>query len=711
MKKILLWIPFLFFCVQLNAQKRLSLEQSVFTRDLQPENYTQFQWLGNSSFAFSRNGMDLNFAYLEKNKLHLSPRVLSIAQINQNLDGNTAQLAFLPTMKFKNGFFFFENDFSVWKADTLGNLKKINDWDKEGQFSEVSPAFDAAYVKNFDIYVKTVSGKTVRVTQDGEKHVVYGQTVHRSEFGIHKGFFWSEDGSKLAFYRMDERPVKDYPLVNYTEKPAALEIVKYPMAGEKSHHVTVGVFDLKSEKTVFLKTGEPAEQYLTNITWSPDAKKIYIAVLNREQNHLKLKRFNAETGEEEKILFEEKHEKYVEPENGLFFVPNGGGNFVWQSERDGFNHLYLYDSEGKLLKQLTKGNELVTELVGFDEKGEKIFFRHIGKRAIERHYSSVEIKTGTVRPLTHEAGTHFVYFSPDGKYMIDSYSSVSVPRKINIKSISEKQVATVETLLTAKNPLEGYNIPSMEIGTLKSEDGNELFYRIFKPADFDPGKKYPVMIYVYGGPHAQMITDTWRGGADYFSQYVAQEGFIVFTLDNRGSADRGLAFEQATFRQLGQAEMRDQMLGVELLKSFEFTDKNRIAVYGWSFGGFMATNLKLSYPDVFKVAVAGGPVMDWRYYEIMYTERYMDTPQDNPEGFEMTSLLNKVESLSGRLLLIHGQKDDVVVPQHSYMFMQMCIEKGKLVDTFFYPTHPHNVRGKDRVHLNKMIFDYILRGL
>jgi dipeptidyl-peptidase-4 len=364
-----------------------------------------------------------------------------------------------------------------------------------------------------------------------------------------------------------------------------------------------------------------------------------------------------------------------------------------------------------LLKQLTKGSELVTEITGFDEKAENVFFRHIGKRAVERHYSVVNLKTGKLSLLTQEAGTHTAVFSPDGQFFYDNFTSLSVPRTISLKKITEKNISEVQTFLTADNPLKDYSAPNIEVGTLKAEDGTELFYRLIKPADFDAGKKYPVMVYVYGGPHAQMITDTWRGGADYFSQYVAQEGFIVFTLDNRGSADRGLAFEQATFRQLGQNEMKDQLKGVEFLKSLPYVNADKMAVYGWSFGGFMTTSLMLHYPGIFKTAVAGGPVMDWSLYEIMYTERYMDTPKENAEGYEKTSLFNKVDNLHGRLLLIHGQKDDVVVPQHTLLFMQKCIEKGKLLDTFFYPTHPHNVRGKDRIHLNKIIFDYLKRGL
>ena len=280
-----------------------------------------------------------------------------------------------------------------------------------------------------------------------------------------------------------------------------------------------------------------------------------------------------------------------------------------------------------------------------------------------------------------------------------------------IKFVGDKKQTIVGKLLQADNPLEKFDVPQIEIGTLKAKDGNEMFYRLIKPKDFDPKKKYPVLVYVYGGSHAQLVTETWRGGADYFLQYVAQEGFIVFTLDNRGSANRGTAFEQVTHRKLGEKEIEDQLLGVEFLKSLPYTNMEKAAIYGWSFGGFMTTTMMLTNPSIFKVAIAGGPVMDWRLYEIMYTERYMDSPQENLDGFEKTSLLNKVDNLQGRLLLIHGQKDDVVVPQHTFQFMQKCIEKGKLVDSFFYPTHPHNVRGKDRIHLNKLIFDYIKRGL
>lgn len=555
------------------------------------------------------------------------------------------------------------------------------------------------------------------VTHETADGIVCGQAVHQREFGINKGTFWSPQGSALAFYRMDESMVTDYPLVNIDARAAKAEPYKYPMAGMKSHEVTVGVYNLQSGQTVWLQTGTPKEKYLTNISWSPDEKSIYIAELNRDQNEMHLIRYSALTGKKEAELFTETDEQYVEPQHPLLFLPNDPDKFIWQSERDGYNHLYLYDTSGKLLKQLTKGEWVVMNVEGFDAKGENLFISSTQPHPLSSfsygtplniHAWKVNIKKGSSLCMswsTRLQGVHNVQLSASGKYLLDSYSAPSIPREIAV--IETKKGEVLQTLLTAKNPYEGYAMPEIETGTIKAADGvTDLNYRLVKPVGLDTNQKYPTIVYVYGGPHAQLVSGGFNNGAGGWDIYMAQRGYVLFTLDSRGSANRGHAFESVIHRNLGVNEMADQVKGVDFLTSLPYVDAARIGVHGWSYGGFMTTNLMLSYPEIFKVGVGGGPVIDWSNYEIMYGERYMDRPQDNPEGYKNANLKLKAANLKGHLLLIHGDIDPVVVWQHSLGFLKACVDADTYPDYFVYPRHEHNVIGKDRPHLHEKITRY-----
>jgi dipeptidyl-peptidase-4 len=496
--------------------------------------------------------------------------------------------------------------------------------------------------------------------------------------------------------------VDDYPLVNTNARIAELKNEKYPMAGLASHQVTLGIYNLEYKKVIYVKTGEPAEQYLTSVTWSPDAKHIFIGVLNREQNHLKMNQYNAETGEFVKTLFEEKHSRYVEPSDPLYFLPNSNTQFIWVSQKSGWKHLHLYDINGKELKQITQGNWVVKSFEGFDNLGKTAFFTSNKDEITGNKFYSVDLKSGKITTISQEAGTHSVKPSYDGRYFLDRYSNLTLPAAVSLKDAKGTEKAV---LLKDTTTLAEYNLPETSIGTLKNSNGDDLYYRLIKPIDFDPNKKYPVFLYVYGGPHSQMVTNSWLSGG-HFLHYMAQKGYVVFTLDNRGTAHRGFEFESTIHRRLGTVEVEDQMVGVKYLKSLPYVDTNRFSVDGWSYGGFMTISLKLQHPEVFKTATAGGPVIDWKYYEVMYGERYMDTPEENAEGYKKSSLLNQVEKLDGHLLIIHGAIDPTVVWQNSLQFLTEAIKAGKQVDYFVYPRHEHNVRGIDRVHLWKKIEEY-----
>lgn len=541
---------------------------------------------------------------------------------------------------------------------------------------------------------------------DESEGIVCGQSVHRNEFGISKGTFWSPKGNLLAFYRMDESMVTQYPLVDITQRIAEVNNIRYPMAGMTSHLVTIGIHNPSNGKTLYLKAGDPTDRYFTNISWAPDEKSLYLIELNRDQNHAKLCQYNAETGELMATLFEETHPKYVEPQQPIVFLPWDATKFIYQSQRDGFNHLYLYDTTGKLIRQLTEGKWLVSDILGFNEKKKEVLFS--ANDATGRNNFSVNIRTGE-RSLpfsmyTTTEGVHNAIASNSGRYVIDNYSTPTLPRKIDI---IDTQTGKSVNLLTAANPFLGFKMPVIETGTIKAADGvTDIYYRLIKPADMDPNKKYPAIVYVYGGPHAQMVTGGWQNGARGWDIYMANKGYIMFTIDNRGSSNRGLEFENVTFRHLGIEEGKDQVKGVEYLQSLPYVDGNRIGVHGWSFGGHMTTALLLRYPEIFKVGVAGGPVIDWAYYEIMYGERYMDTPQSNPEDYEQCNLKNLAGNLKGHLLIIHDDHDDTCVPQHTLSFMKACIDARTYPDLFIYPGHKHNVMGRDRIHLHEKITRY-----
>ena len=576
-------------------------------------------------------------------------------------------------------------------------------------------------IKDGNLYI---DGKLVE-RGDGY-NVVLGESVHRNEFGIDGGLFWSPNASRLAFYRMDQSMVEDYPIVNTKAREAEVRNIKYPMAGMKSHEVTVGVWDCASQKLVYLNTARDTsvherEMYLTNIAWSPDEKYVFIAKVNREQNHMWLEQYDAATGDFVKALFEETNPRYVEPCEPMIFTPKGD-QFLWYSMRDGYKHLYLYNMDGTLVKQVTKGEYEVEGFIQFDKKGENIFIYANKDNMAGRDAYRVSLKNGMMWRLTIADGTHSVVINEAGDCYVDVYSSVTVPARAMWNSVKygkngqfSKHLA--HELYVSENPLKDYAMPEVKLGTIKAADGKtDLYYRLITPPGVDPNtikqssnqaiKQYPTLVYVYGGPHSQLVTDSWLGGGNLYFMFLAQQGYVVFTVDNRGTDNRGFEFESCTHRHLGEIEMADQMEGVKFLKSLPYVDENRMGVEGWSFGGFMTITMKLAHPEVFKVGCAGGPVIDWKWYEIMYGERYMDMPQENPEGYEANCLLNKAKDLEGRLLVIHGAEDNTVVWQHSLEFIERCINNYKQVDYFVYPHHEHNVLGRERLHLYQKMFRY-----
>ena len=588
----------------------------------------------------------------------------------------------------------FKDKKVVWQDSISG--QEANDWNPRSRAT--------AFVANHQLFVVDGQGNKRQLTTDGSREVVYGQSVHRNEFGIEKGTFWSPDGQHLAFYRMDQSMVADYPQVDIGPRITAYEPDKYPMAGETSHKVTVGVYDLQTEKIIYLQTGDPTDRYFTNIAWSPDAKTIYMFELNRDQNDCRLISYDASTGAKVAELYRETSDKYVEPLHPIQFLPWDATKFILQSQRDGYNHLYIYNVKGELVKQLTSGRFVVQEVLGFNEKQKSILFTSNEVHPLQRNTYSVNTATGKRTLLDNGKGSHTAVLSKSGQWFYDKYSEPDIPRNIDLVEVKSGKV---QRLLTAEDPWKDYKQPLFECGSIKAADGKtDLYYRMVKPHDFDATKKYPTVVYVYGGPHAHNVEASWHWHSRSWETYMAQKGYILFILDNRGSESRGRDFEQATFRQLGQIEMQDQMKGVDYLRTLPYVDMNRLGVHGWSFGGFMTITLMLNHPDVFKVGVAGGPVIDWKWYEVMYGERYMDTPQTNPEGYAKSSLIAKAKNLKGKLQIITGYNDNTVVPQHCLSFLDACIKASTQPDFFAYPGEEHNMRGHASVHLHERITQY-----
>ena len=590
----------------------------------------------------------------------------------------------------------FETKNIVWQDSISG--QEANDW------NSVSRA--TAYVEDNQLYVVDGEGKKHQLSADGSREIVYGQSVHRNEFGIRKGTFWSPKGNRLAFYRMDQSMVTDYPQVDIFPRSATYEPDKYPMAGMTSHKVTVGIYDVKADKTIYLHAGDPTDRYFTNIAWSPDEKTIYMFELNRKQNDCRLVSYDAESGEKIAELYHETSDKYVEPQNPILFLPWDETKFIMQSQKDGYNHLYLFDVSGKELKQITSGKWVVLNVVGFNTKTKSILILSNETHPMNSNLYTVNIKNGKRRLMGKGIGVaQSAQPSTSGQMVALKLSSYNHPRFIDI--INTNSMGKVTELLDAEDPWKEYQQPIYESGSIKAADGTtDLYFRMVKPHNFDPNKKYPTIVYVYGGPHAHNVDASWHYASRSWETYMAQKGYIVFILDNRGSENRGRDFEQATFHQLGQIEMQDQMTGVEYLKKQPYVDMNRLGVHGWSFGGFMTISLMTNYPDIFKVGVAGGPVIDWKWYEVMYGERYMGTPQDNPDGYAKTSLIDKAKNLKGKLQIITGYNDNTVVPQHCLSFLDACIKAGTQPDFFTYPGEEHNMRGHASVHLHERITQY-----
>ena len=704
-KNILIFGAILISNGLLAQQKELTLKDAVMGqyRLFGPDRIYGFQWIPSTDTYsyFSKNYQTLYKSSIKSTK---EQEWFTLQTVNAIMG---SELTSFFGLEWKNTTEFFINDGTKFylfnTASATGKLiHGLDETSENALFHKASG--NIAFTKENNVYLNTLEGLKLIVTDNSDKNVVSGAAIARSEFGITGGLFWSPNGQHLAFYQKDETKVHNYPLVDINKTPGELMPIKYPMAGQLSENPRIGIFHIATKQTVFISPKGAKDDYLTNFTFTPDNNFILIAEVNRDQNHMWLNVYDVKTGNFVKTLFEETNDKWVEPEHPAFFATEKSNNFIWISEKDGFNNLYYYDFSGKLIKQLTANKFVVKEILEAKNDGKLIYFTATGANGMNSLVYSVDL-SGNQKLITAIDGTHEFLLNTDGKYMYDAFSNHGTPHRAEIFTSTGKKA---KFLIESKEKLVDYKVGSAEIGSLIGKDGSMLYTRLIKPSNFDPTKKYPVLVYVYGGPHAQLVTNSWLDGANLWMYWMAEQGYLVYTLDGRGSGERGFAFESQIHRQLGTLEMEDQLSGVEYLKSLPFVDANRLAVHGWSFGGFMTTSLMLRNPGVFKVGVAGGPVTDWKYYEIMYGERYMDRPEQNPKGYEQASLLTHAGNLKGDLLLIHGTVDDVVVMQHNYALIKKFVDLGIQMDFFPYPMHKHNVSGKDRVHLMEKVLMYVI---
>lgn len=709
-KRVISFVAFtvMIFLAPLTA---LALELSVHDiinrkKELSPEKLEQLQWLPNSHlFSYIDKDQGLVVTDVDSKEIKHIPLQHLNAMFDANLE-NFPELSFIDRNRFwlKQGPQVFIYDIEADKIIPTNSLP-----DDAENLVIFSPE-KIAYTSGPNLFI-ALNNQIIKLTDfRPTQNILNGHVVHRSEFGIRQGSFWSKSGKLLAYYRMNESMVDDYPFKDIRSSPVKYQTMKYPMAGTKSHQVTLHIYNLETNEEVILETGAPADQYLTGVSFAPDDKNIFVNILNRAQNHLKTVMFATGTGKMNEILWEHQTEKYLNPTFAYYFSTKRPHHPLWCSAHLGWSQLFELNVEAKTLAQKTSAAKDIDTCVGFCAAQDKFFYTAFDDNYPSRHGYVYDVAREEEIKLTHgQEGQHTIKPSDDGAYILDIFSSDKIGYQVDL--LNDKGVV-LNTVFKAPNPLANYAKVEIQMVKLRSADDKyDLFGRMILPANFNKQQHYPAIVYVYGGPNIQVVQNTWLLGARLWEIMMAQKGYIVFSLDNRGSGNRGMSFEQETFRALGTVELLDQIKGVEFLRNLKFVDMNRLGIYGWSFGGFMSTSLMVKYPDIFKVGIAGGAVTDWRSYEIMYTERYMGLPEENIKGYAESNLLNFAEQLKGRFMMISGTHDDVVVPSHTELFIDKAIDSGKKIDSFYYPYGKHHFNKNGELHLHEKITNYFEENL
>ena len=594
------------------------------------------------------------------------------------------------------------------------SLNKIAEYKiQEPTFSPDGTKIAFAYQNNLYVY-EIASKKTQQITTDGKKNsIINGITdwVYEEEFGFVRAFDWNATGTKLAYIKFDETQVPEFSMDLYNRGLyPAQEVFKYPKAGEKNALVSLHLFDVASNKTQTINLSNYNDFYIARIQWTNDANILSAQVLNRHQNNLDLLFVDGNTAAS-KVVLNEKDKAYVDVTDNLTFLKDN--SFIWTSEKSGFNHIYHYDKNGKLKKQITTGNWEVTAYYGFDEKSGNVYYQSVENGSINRDVYAINIKGKNKKRLTTAIGTNRATFSPNFQYFINSFSSATKAPTFTLNdSKSGNVIKTIVSNEALEQKLAKYDVAPKEFTTITTEKGHTLNAWFIKPKDFDPNKKYPVFMFQYSGPGSQQVANQWNGINDYWFMMLAQQGYIVACVDGRGTGFKGAEFKKCTYKELGKFEVQDQIDAAKLIGNYSYVDKSRIGIFGWSYGGFMSSNCILKGNDVFKAAIAVAPVTSWRYYDSIYTERYMQTPQENASGYDENSPINHVSKLKGNYLLIHGTSDDNVHVQNTMVMIEALVQANKQFDWAIYPDKNHGIYGgKTRLQLYTKMTNFIKEKL
>lgn len=601
----------------------------------------------------------------------------------------------------------------VFDLDTR-KVTPISTQEGKQQYATFSPdATKVAFMRDNDLYITDLtSGNEIRITHDGKyNYIINGGSdwVYEEELSFAKAFFWSPDGKKIAFYKFDESQVREFSMMLYDSLYPTVYKFKYPKAGEKNSDVSIHIYDLAENSTKTIDTGTEKDQYIPRVKWTQDPSTLLILRMNRHQNHLEYLFANANTGDT-KVILEERDKYYIDINDDLTFLKDGK-HFILTSERDGYNHVYLYDISGKLIRPITKGNWEVTNLYGIDEKSGTLYYQSTESSPLERDIYSIHISGNKKRKISTQTGTNSATFSADFSYYILNHSSVNTPPYITLNNNKNGKVERVlEDNSLAKQTAMEYGIIPREFFQFNTSENISLNGYMIKPKNFDKNTKYPVLMYVYGGPGSQNVANSWAHSVWF--DYLAQKGYLIVCVDNRGTGFRGAEFKKMTYMNLGKYETIDQIEAAKWLGEQSYVDKNRIGLWGWSYGGYMASLAITKGADVFKTTIAVAPVTSWRYYDTIYTERYLRTPQENPEGYDDNSPINFADQLKGNFLLVHGTADDNVHFQNSMMFSEALIQANKAFDQAYYPNKNHGISGGNTsIQLYTKLTNFVLNNL
>ncbi|AFL83885.1 dipeptidyl aminopeptidase/acylaminoacyl peptidase [Belliella baltica DSM 15883] len=723
LKRILSVALVMLICMGASAQnkKKVSLEDVFKSNTFSSKSVYGINWMNDGQYysslvrgANSSSVVKINVASGKEEKTLIDGSKIGVnfSSYSFNSDETKALIASSTERIYRRSSksVYHVVDLETGDAQLLVNGEKI-------MYASLSPDNDkVAYVKDNNLFfVELASNKITQVTQDGKwNQIINGSAdwVYEEEFSMAKAFDWSPDGKKLAFIRFDETDVPEFNMQTWGELYPQDYKFKYPKAGEKNAEVSIHVYDLASQKIVNVDSGDEKDIYLPRIYWTNNTNTLAFLRLNRLQNQLDLFYANTATGESQLVL-QEKSDTYVDLNynDNLYFLKDNKG-FIRTSEQDGFKHIYHHEENGKLIRQITSGNWEVSSMVGVDENANKIYFVSTEASPLERNLYVINLNGKNKKILTAEKGTHSVNMSKDFKYFIGYHSDANSPSKVTLNQASGKQLQVLEDNQDLKDRLKNFAISEKEFFDFQTVEGTSLNAYMIKPSDFDPAKKYPVLMYVYGGPGSQNVTNSWGGTRDFWHHHLAAEGYIVVCVDNRGTGARGRDFKHSTYANLGKIEVEDQIAGARYLGTLPYVDKGRIGIWGWSYGGYMSSLSLMIGNDVFKSAIAVAPVTTWRYYDTIYTERYLQTPQLNAAGYDDNSPITHVNKLKGNLLLIHGTGDDNVHFQNAVDLVDALIKADKQFDSFYYPNRNHGISGGNTSwHLYNMMTDFIKNKL